>query len=314
MALRRTLSALLVGTLVACGGTYAGLGEDFDETGGPPGDDSGGADVVFPTDDGSLLDTMTDTEVVDSTLVDSGASDATDAADATLVDATDASDGGLDALDALDAADSTSVDAFDASDTADAALADSADTADSTAADTTVDDAADDADSTVADSGPADTGPLDTGTSDTGPLDTGPLDTGPLDTGVVDTGSDAGLFSTNPNQVYCGNTVGLLCPKNNSCCGSLSFSGWSYSCASSCSGGQRVFACNERADCPSGQVCCANHVILGSALTDSSCHNSCGGFSPPVQLCMTKDDCPTGKSCSPASTDAAGSQTIGACN
>jgi hypothetical protein len=308
MALRRTLSALLVGTLVACGGTYAGLGEDLDETGGPLGDDSGGIDAIFPIDDGATPDVQ-----VDSTLVDSGTLDAQDAADSTLVDAVDATDARGDAFD------STLVDAVDAADTAvaDTVVADTA-VADTAVADTAVDDATDAADSTVVDTGTPDTGPLDTGTPDTGTPDTGPLDTGTPDTGVVDMGSDAGLFSTNPNQVYCGNTAGLLCAKNQLCCGSYSFgSGWSYACTTSCNAfGQRSFECNEKADCSSGQVCCANRAPFGSSnLADSSCHSSCGGIgNPPVQLCMTAADCPTGHACVPGTTDGASSQTIGQCN
>lgn len=305
MALRRTLSALLVGTLVACGGTYAGLGENLDETGGPLGDDSGGIDAVFPIDDGAAPDTM-----VDSTIVDSGAPDA---ADSTLVDAVDANDTASDAADTalVDTADSTVVDAADTA-VADTAVADTA-IADTAVADTAV------ADTAVVDTAVADTAVADTAVADSGTPDTGTPDTGTPDTGVVDTGSDAGLFSTNPNQVYCGNTAGLLCAKNQLCCGSYSFGSgsWSYSCTTSCSSfGLRSFECNEKADCSSGQVCCANRAPFGSSnLADSSCHSSCGGIgNPPVQLCMTAADCPTGHACVPGTTDGAGNQTIGQCN
>jgi hypothetical protein len=292
-----------VGTLVACGGTYPGLGEDLHEAGGPPGDDSGGLDAIFPVDDGATFDTTDDTRVFDSTLVDSGASDANDAADSTLGDANESGS------DATDAADSTLLDALDASDSG----VDAADTAIDDGADSTV------VDTGTPDTGTPDTGTLDTGTPDTGPLDTGTPDTGPLDTGtpdtgVVDMGTDAGLFSTNPNRVYCGNTAGLLCAKNESCCGSWSGGNWSYACGSSCGSGlgSRTFACNEKADCASGQTCCGSHVPFSAPYDGSTCRSGC--YLGETPLCMTDADCSGGKHCAAATTDGASNQTIGACN
>ncbi len=290
MALRRAFSALLLGTLVGCGGaTFGGLGGD-DIDSGATQDSSGGDDALFPTDDGASPETGDDGATLDSFVDDSGNDTLADTEDATIVDSD------------VDATDSTVIDTG----------------VDSAPIDTGVDTGSPDtgspdtgpADTGVADTGPADTGPADTGPADTGVADTGTPDTGPADTGVADTGSDAGLLSTNPNQVYCGDTAGQLCAAGDVCCGAWSGS-WSYACSSSsCGLGQNSFTCNEKADCSGGNVCCATYAPLSSNLNGSSCRSSCRSWQ--VQLCMTDAECGSG-TCSFGSVQGASNQTIGVC-
>jgi hypothetical protein len=303
----RGLAAFVLATLVGCGGsTYGGLGGDLEDSG-----DDVGADAIFPTDDGSLTDSTVDVgadvakdDGVDSTIVDA-------AADSTPID--DAADAGETAIDDSAAVDST-VDAADTlvDDTLvpDTLVADSA--PDSVATDTLVGDSTvtDAADGSV-DAYEASVDAADSTVTDSAPTDTGVVDSGTPDTVVVDTAPEAGLISTNPNKVYCGNTAGLLCTTGQHCCGALSGSNWSYTCAGSCGLLQRDFECNEAADCTGSKICCGGHPLLSSAYDGSNCRTSCNWGED--QLCMTDAECGAGHHCQAAKTADASSQTIGEC-
>jgi len=172
---------------------------------------------------------------------------------------------------------------------------------DSTAIDSTVVDSSD-LDSTLDDTRVEDTTVVDTGA----PSDTTVVDTGtPTDTSITDTGTatdttvdDSGLVS-NKGFVRCGSTMCSLA-SGGKCCNELG----SLVCRTgteSCKTGSDTLLCDEKLDCPSSNVCCAD-----SALTGSFCTGACSG----KQLCMTTPECAGAKICT--ATLVAG-MTLGVC-
>jgi hypothetical protein len=170
-------------------------------------------------------------------------------------------------------------------------------------------------DTELVDTGTPDTGTADTGTADTGMADTGTADTGTADTGTGDTGSAADTGTTDTgepvlmssaNRVACTDGAGgtLLCPTGQICCG---VSG-AYACKTSCASWDKDYRCDEKADCGSGEVCCAKE-FLGS-YEGSQCLNK--DYCYNTRFCMTHAECGTGKTCVPFKL--AGLYTMGRCN
>ena len=123
---------------------------------------------------------------------------------------------------------------------------------------------------------------------------------------VVDGSADANAAAPPPGagKVACG---GETCTAN---------SGSTYCCAAyvqannfecrntselipgACAGGDgHALFCDEKADCPSGQICCDQPDGIG---TVAKCATSCNGGKI---LCKEDFDCPSGKTCSTTTVD-----------
>ena len=283
--LRRCLGFGLVAfSLAGCGSTtFGGLGPDDDDAG--LFDDSATGDAIFPTDDVSTADTKKadtasgDTAVIDSAVVDSGAHD-TATPDTTTLDT-----GTLDTA------------------TSDTGTPDTG-TPDTGTLDTGTPDTG------TPDTGTPDTGTPDTGTPDTGTPDTGTPDTGTPDTGTADTGTDtAPPWTDVVGKVGCYTSAPVQCDKD--CCGGIDITfSWNWQCRDGCNFGERSYACDQTADCDSGQVCCTSTNGFGT-VNGSSCKTAtgCGG---DKQLCATSAECGS-KTCV-AYTPPDTKFTVGVCN
>ncbi len=240
------------------------------ETSGLLEDDYGDASIDWDAlnDDASA---EVEGDAAEDSLTDSG----TDAKDSTVVDSAGDAKSDVTALDV--AVDSSVPDV--ASDTTDSG--------------TTLD-----ADAATADTG---TAPTDTGNA---PTDTG---TAPTDTGTAPTDTGTLALAPNTGKVVCGNTTCNARP--DWCCGRArwDFSGYDWTCEDTyCA--QRDFICDEKADCTSGNKCCAIYPFGGSEIRGSECKSDCGSN---AQLCMTNAECAP-KTCV-ARKVPDGPQTIGVC-
>ncbi|MBI2393766.1 MAG: hypothetical protein HYV09_29615 [Deltaproteobacteria bacterium] len=114
----------------------------------------------------------------------------------------------------------------------------------------------------------------------------------------VDTGLDAGgPVATTPGKVSCHQSGAAKLCDTNFCCGAWTFSGISWQCSDNCGlfgVGALDYACDEKADCDSGKVCCVKIAAIGGGWDGSDCRSSCG--SDP-QLCAFTAECPAGKTC-----------------
>ena len=157
---------------------------------------------------------------------------------------------------------------------------------DSSTPDTTVVDSGSPADTTTTDTLVADV--ADTTVADTTVDDV--ADTAVADTMVADTGP---TLTSDPGNIVCSPTS---CGKK-FCCGAPKFSGgYDWQCTDNCGFfgiGSLDYACDEKADCGSGQVCCVSLQPFSTTWAGSSCRASCG--SDP-QLCTTNAEC-GGKTC-----------------
>jgi len=142
----------------------------------------------------------------------------------------------------------------------------------------------------VADTMVVDTMVADTMVADTMVADTMVADTTVADTMVADTGP---TLTSDPGNIVCSPTS---CGKK-FCCGAPKFSGgYDWQCTDNCGFfgiGSLDYACDEKADCGSGQVCCVSLQPFSTTWAGSSCRASCG--SDP-QLCTTNAEC-GGKTC-----------------
>lgn len=91
-----------------------------------------------------------------------------------------------------------------------------------------------------------------------------------------------------------------VCSGFDVCCSSKS--AWAKNtttCKPTC-GGERTIACDDAADCATGQVCCMTTDGASQAL-GAACASSCSGGQQ--QLCSIEaSECTGGKSCSPLTT------------
>jgi hypothetical protein len=96
------------------------------------------------------------------------------------------------------------------------------------------------------------------------------------------TEAQAPLFTLDPNQVACG---GSHCTSNSGfCCrNSTSCETNSQNCSSS------ELRCDETADCPSAQVCCARKDQYNPSVISSFCTSSCGAGE--TRICKSKSEC-----------------------
>ncbi len=112
----------------------------------------------------------------------------------------------------------------------------------------------------------------------------------PIDVATV----DGGLISS-PGQVVC-NEGGIdkLCASGDVCCKTSS----GYSCAGSCGTfGLGGYKCDEKSDCPGGQVCCADITPFIGTWNGSYC--ALTGTCFTAELCMKNADCSGSKVCTP---------------
>ena len=128
----------------------------------------------------------------------------------------------------------------------------------------------------------------------------------PLDSGTAEPGADARAPDANtadgsggesrppePGIVACGATP---CDLSASvCCVDRAATRPSQcvDAASLCPTGFFRLACDEAADCASGETCCLRRFLQGGGVSDVSCRASCVG----ATLCASINDCPAGKSC-----------------
>jgi hypothetical protein len=97
-----------------------------------------------------------------------------------------------------------------------------------------------------------------------------------------------------PGSVACGVgappcTIGTL-PTMECCIGPPPFPTGCFPSFPGCvNGGGIPFACDDAADCSSGQVCCGTF----NALDGFKCASSCA--SPSLQACRTHSECPSGE-------------------
>jgi hypothetical protein len=123
--------------------------------------------------------------------------------------------------------------------------------------------------------------------------------------GVASSSPDAGADATpdvveapppGAGKIACGSSE-CTAGSDNYCC--AGYGAPSFSCkndnsflAGACSGGAaHALFCDEKADCPTGQVCCDQPDGIG---TLAQCASTRGGGKV---LCKTDKDCPTGKTC-----------------
>lgn len=152
-----------------------------------------------------------------------------------------------------------------------------------------------------------------TDTADTSvPVDTELPDTAmPVDTDVTETMTDSavddgdvsypidvmesdGGLTVAPGRVVCSEGgVEKLCASGEVCCNS-----GGYKCASSCGTfGLGGYKCDEKADCPGGQVCCADITPFIGTWNGSYC--ALAGTCWTAELCMKNSDCSGSKVCTP---------------
>lgn len=153
---------------------------------------------------------------------------------------------------------------------------------------------------------PGDTGgPRDTSVSDTGaspPVDTGAA---PVDSGIA-CDRPSGGDPCDPGQVQCN---GAPCNvSTHFCCADDTKSSSCVASGSTC--GANALHCDEKADCPAGQVCCLIAKSFSNA--DARCQTSCSGGLFAIQLCKTNAECLGGakcvvQTCSGAKMEACGS-------
>jgi hypothetical protein len=145
------------------------------------------------------------------------------------------------------------------------------------------------------------TSPTDSQSVTNADLDASP-DASPVAvTSSPDAGADAApdVIEAPPpgaGKIACGSSECTVGSDNYCCAG---YGAPSFSCkndntflAGACAGGDaHALFCDEKADCPSGQICCDQPDGIG---TVAQCSTTCGGGKV---LCKTDKDCPTGKTC-----------------
>jgi hypothetical protein len=159
---------------------------------------------------------------------------------------------------------------------------------------------------------PADSG-IDTELPDTEPL----VDSKVPDTAVddapdgdvsypLDVMESDGGFTPSTGRVVCHEGgVDKLCASGEVCCNTSS--GWK--CTTTCGTlGLGGYKCDEKADCPSGQVCCADITPFIGTWNGTYCTVRC--FT--AEMCMASSDCPSGKTCTPVKPTGA-PYTMGYC-
>jgi hypothetical protein len=102
--------------------------------------------------------------------------------------------------------------------------------------------------------------------------------------GGTDAAPEGGPVST-PNKVQCG--ASSCTTPADYCCQTTNDAGCQPA-ASNCNAGAKL-ACDEKADCPGTEICCAS--AGGGAGISTQCKNDCGGGN--VQVCKTNAECKT---------------------
>jgi hypothetical protein len=88
------------------------------------------------------------------------------------------------------------------------------------------------------------------------------------------------LECTTPAQVCCATGIG---------------DGGCQPAASDCNGAK--LACDEKADCTGGDVCCGKVGIGGAGSINTECKATCGGGLGALQLCKTNAECGAAGTC-----------------
>jgi hypothetical protein len=111
-----------------------------------------------------------------------------------------------------------------------------------------------------------------------------------------DTFVDTGPLAPSPGSILCNASA---CTKR-FCCGSFGLGlppPLNFSCGDGCPLGSRYeYACDDKADCGPGQVCCVTYAPFSTTWTGSACRTGCGAA---PQLCTTHAECGAGRLCVP---------------
>jgi hypothetical protein len=120
---------------------------------------------------------------------------------------------------------------------------------------------------------------------------------------VIDAPPSDGALSPTPGAVTCSDKV---CAAGQDCCGTSG----GFECASSCSTFASKFRCDEKTDCPSGQICCAEVTPFVGSWYGTICRSPewCG----TAQVCTSSAQCSSGKVCTPIKPSGAPT-TMGYC-
>jgi len=145
-----------------------------------------------------------------------------------------------------------------------------------------------------------------TDASDAGRTDAAGDSGGPT---FVDGSVPNGGNPSTPNVIDCG---GKACSSTTaSCCSPSVPDGGAFSCGdpdgSTCPGVTQE--CDETADCPSGQVCCA--VVTDGPYVETTCLESCQIRAESRQACKLNGECHNGNPCMPQTCSG---QLIGLCS
>jgi hypothetical protein len=93
---------------------------------------------------------------------------------------------------------------------------------------------------------------------------------------------------TTPTDVCCANGFTMGVPTTGTC-----------QASTTCGLGSTEVACEEAADCPSGQLCCETPPTLGGGPGTQTCSGACPA--PSYQLCRSNTECSGGAHCVPQS-------------
>lgn len=107
----------------------------------------------------------------------------------------------------------------------------------------------------------------------------------------TDGGTSSGASSGTPNSVTCGTATCNTTTQK--CCSTFQQGmGIVQSCvakAADCQGGEQ--SCDDKTDCPAGQICCAGGGPGGGF--GASCQTTCNG----IQICKAANECTDGGTC-----------------
>jgi hypothetical protein len=117
---------------------------------------------------------------------------------------------------------------------------------------------------------------------------------GTTDGGTTDGGTSSGASSGTPNQISCGTAT--CNSTTQKCCTTFEMGSLVSSCiatADDCQGGAQ--ACDDKTDCPAGQICCAGGGGGGGGGGGfgATCVTNCNG----IQICKAANECTDGGTC-----------------